>query len=111
MHDLGFDLPTSLHIAVVLAGFLLGMATSVQLEADAERETGLRGDEWTEEQDEEFARVNVNGRFPMLEAVGEVPGFEMRLDDLFDLGLKLILDGFAAMIAARAEDPGAPNNR
>jgi DNA-binding GntR family transcriptional regulator len=107
VHELGFDLPTSLHVAVVMAGFLLGMGTSAQMEADAERETGLRGDEWTEEQDEAFARVNVNGRFTMLEAVGDVPEFEMRLDDLFELGLKLILDGFAAMVAARgAGDDG-----
>jgi hypothetical protein len=57
-------------------------------------------------QDEAFARVNVNGRFSMLEAVGQLPGFDLRLDDLFELGLKLILDGFSAMVAARGEGHG-----
>ncbi len=111
VREVGFDLPTSLHISVVLAGYLLGIGSSLQMEAEAERETGITSDEWMQEQDEEFARVNVENRFPMLEAVGNLPDFDLDLDGLFELGLKLILDGFAAMIAARGEDPGVPNAR
>jgi len=103
VRELGFDLPTSLHIGVVLAGFLIGIGSSLHMEAEAERETGLTSDEWMQAQDEAFAQVNENGRFPLLEAVGEVPSFDLRLDDMFELGLKLILDGFEAMVAARAE--------
>jgi len=39
----------------------------------------------------------------MLEAVGNVPDFDLNLDGLFELGLKLILDGFESMVAARGE--------
>ena len=101
VRDLGFDLPTSLHMAVVLAGLLLGIGSSLQMEAEAERDTGLTSDEWMQAQDEEFARVNVGNRFPLLEAVGDVPDFDLDLDGLFELGLKLMLDGFAALVAAR----------
>ena len=104
VRELGFDLPTSLHIAVVLAGLLLGIGSSLQMEAEAERDTGLTSDEWMQAQDEEFARVNVDHRFPLLEAVGDVPDFDLDLDGLFELGLKLMLDGFAALIAARGLD-------
>ena len=64
VRELGFDLPTSLHIAVVLAGFLLGIGSSLQMEAEAERDTGLTSDEWMQAQDEEFARVNVDDQVP-----------------------------------------------
>jgi hypothetical protein len=101
VRELGFDLPTSLHIAVVLAGFLLGIGSSLQMEAEAERDTGLTSDEWMKSQDEEFARVNVGNGFPLLEAVGNVPDFDLDLDGLFELGLKLMLDGFGALVAAR----------
>jgi len=103
VRELGFDLPTSLHMAVVLAGFLLGIGSSLQMEAEAERETGITSDEWMQAQDEAFARVNADNRFPMLEAVGNVPDFDLNLDGLFELGLKLILDGFESMVAARGE--------
>ncbi len=101
VRELGFDLPTSLRIAVALAGFLLGIGSSLQMEAEAERDTGITSDEWMQAQDEEFARVNADKRFPLLEAVGNVPDFDLDLDGLFELGLKLMLDGFHALVAER----------
>jgi DNA-binding transcriptional regulator YhcF (GntR family) len=106
MHDLGFDLETSLHIAVVLAGFLLGIGSSLQLEAEAERDTGISSDEWMETQEEAFQQVNSDHRFPMLEAVSQVPDFDLRLDDLFEFGLGLLLDGLAGLVAAKGTPAG-----
>jgi DNA-binding GntR family transcriptional regulator len=99
--DAGFDLPTSLQISLVLAGFLLGIGSSLQMEAEAERETGVTSEEWIQTQDEAFERVNVDQRFPMLEAVGIEPGFDLSLDAVFELGLTVILDGIEALMASR----------
>lgn len=99
--DAGFDLQTSLQIAMLLAGYLLGVGSSLQMEADAERETGVTSGEWMEAQDEAFSLVNVDNRFPMLEAVGNEPGFDLSLDAVFELGLKVILDGIEALQTSR----------
>jgi AcrR family transcriptional regulator len=81
--EIGFDLPTSLYLAVALSGFLMGIGASLQMEADAQRETGLTSDEWMQTQEEEFNRATATGRFPMIEALAEIPDFDLRLDDLF----------------------------
>jgi hypothetical protein len=81
-----------------LAGFVLGLALSVQLDTEAERETGLTSDEWMQAQDAAFEGIMASGRFPMLAGVGQIPDFDLDLDSLFETGLALMLDGFAALI-------------
>jgi DNA-binding GntR family transcriptional regulator len=102
VHELGFDLPTSLQITVVIVAMLLGIGASLQMEAEAERETGLTSDEWMQTQAEALNRVVASGRFPMLAAVAEIPDFDLRLDDLFELGLRLLLDGLTPLVEAQA---------
>ena len=36
-------------------------------------------------QEEEFNRATATGRFPMIEALAEIPDFDLRLDDLFEV--------------------------
>jgi AcrR family transcriptional regulator len=98
VHDAGCDLVTALRVSVSLAGFVLGLALSVQLDTEAERETGLTSDEWMQAQDAAFEGIMASGRFPMLAGVGQIPDFDLDLDSLFETGLALMLDGFAALI-------------
>jgi hypothetical protein len=100
--DLGFDPQTSLKIAVAMSGFLLGVGTSLQLEAEAERETGLSPEEFMRTQEDVFTDL-AEHRFPALFEASMIPDFDLPLDDVFEFGLGLMLDGLAQRIAARRQ--------
>jgi hypothetical protein len=103
MHDAGLGIDTALYCAVTLTGFVLGLAGTVQLEAEALQETGVSSHEWMEAQGDAFAAIAASGQFPMLAGLSDVPGFDLDLDRLFEFGLKVILDGFAGLV-----EPPAP---
>jgi DNA-binding transcriptional regulator YhcF (GntR family) len=98
LHEAGQDLPTSLQVTVAIAGLVMGVGTSLQLEADAQRDTGMTSSEWMDAHDREFDEVGGADRFPMLAEASAVPGFDLRLDDVFEIGLELMLDGLAQRI-------------
>lgn len=106
VHEAGFDLPTALRVSVSLAGFVMGIGSSMQLDVEAERETGLTSDEWLESQDATFTEVTASGRFPLLVAVGSEPGFDLDLDSIFECGLALLLDGFEQLVSQQAVRTG-----
>jgi AcrR family transcriptional regulator len=97
IRDLGFDADTALEIFLAIAGLLFGVAVSLQMEVEAERETGQSYDEWVDQSDEVMERLDVATRFPHLAAVQTPPD----LDAVFDLGLTLILDGLAQRLPDR----------
>ena len=101
VHELGFDLPTALHVTVTLAGFVIGIATSIQADTEAEQETGLTADEWMEKQGAEFEDIVGGGGYPLLAEVAAQPDFDMDLDVVFELGLGLLMDGFARLVENR----------
>jgi AcrR family transcriptional regulator len=99
--EAGFDVPTSLYIAVTLAGLLVGIGASHQMEADAMRETGLSNDEWMAKQGERFDWPDYATRFPQLTAIAYEPGFELSLDILYEFGLSLMLDGLERRLPSK----------
>jgi AcrR family transcriptional regulator len=102
VHELGFDVKTALHVTVTVAGFVIGIAASLQMDTEAEQDTGLTADEWMEKQSPEFDDIVATGRYPLLTAISAQPNFEMDLDTVFELGLSLLMDGFARLIENRA---------
>jgi DNA-binding transcriptional regulator YhcF (GntR family) len=101
LHDAGLDLSDSLKVTVAIAGLVIGVGISLQLEADAERDTGMTSEEWMDSHDREFNEVGGAAQFPMLAEVSSVPGFDLRLDDVFETGLALMLSGLAQQIEAQ----------
>jgi AcrR family transcriptional regulator len=96
----GHGLPTAtiFRASVTLAISVRGTAVNFEPEALAEQDTGLTDDEWMNGQAEVLGRILASGRFPMmLRAVNE-PGFTFDLSDLFEFGLRQLLDGLAAQI-------------
>lgn len=98
LHRLGFDLSTTLHIVIAIAGFLHGTAVNLEVELEAQQDTGVSSDEWMQAQDAAFQAIVASGRFPLLTAVSAQPDFDVELDRLFELGLTLLLDGLAIQI-------------
>jgi AcrR family transcriptional regulator len=102
VHELGFEIETALHVTVTFAGFVLGIGASLQRDTEAEQETGLTADEWMEKQSPEFDDIVAGGGYPLLAALGTRPDFEMDLDTVFELGLRLLMDGFAQLVERSA---------
>jgi hypothetical protein len=77
---------------------MIGVGTTLQLEADAERETGMTSVECMDSQEAAFLQLGAMTRFPALAEVASIPGFDLELDDVFETGLGLMLDGIAQRI-------------
>jgi hypothetical protein len=96
----GLDPNTMLHLAATLFGYVRGCAMNVELQSEAEQDSGLTDDEWIESQGANFARVLASGRYPVLERIFEAPGVDLDVDSLFEFGLRRLLDGYAALLQA-----------
>jgi DNA-binding transcriptional regulator YhcF (GntR family) len=91
LREQGLGAAQAMQVVLALAGLLSGVGASLQAEVETERETGLTQSDWVEGQEEAFLRLDVGHRFPNLAAVDDPPD----LDEVFELGLSLLLDGLA----------------
>ncbi|MEH1127466.1 TetR/AcrR family transcriptional regulator C-terminal domain-containing protein [Micromonospora sp. CPCC 206061] len=101
----GLDRATMVHAAVTIAGHVVGAAMHLEQEVEAEQDSGLSNEEWYEAQDLTLGRLLASGRFPMLASLDDIPDFDLNLDIIFELGLRLLLDGLAAMIESAGTSP------
>ncbi|GAA2365390.1 GntR family transcriptional regulator [Nonomuraea africana] len=102
LEGLGFDAVTRLNLHVLFYSSIQGLVVNAERETQAQSATGLSEDEWMDSQEADLRRLVATGDHPafaaMLEGVGD--GYDLDLDMLFELGLKLQLDGLATMIEA-----------
>ena len=96
----GLDAVTRMQMHITLFGFVQGIAVNLETEAEARGDTGMTDDEWMQTRLPDFAALAASGRFPFFAAVLREldPGFDLSFDDLFELGLRALLDGFAHVI-------------
>ncbi|MFG3340006.1 GntR family transcriptional regulator [Glycomyces sp. NPDC048151] len=101
----GLGLPPKLHfdVHVLLFSHVVGLAANFEAEDEAVSETGLSSEEWTDLQyqprigDDAFMDAHPHfaklfGHFGSL-----TDGYDMDLEDLFELGLALTLDGVESL--------------
>ncbi|MEU3274413.1 TetR/AcrR family transcriptional regulator C-terminal domain-containing protein [Saccharomonospora sp. NPDC006951] len=85
--------------ALALPSLVRGHALDVLGETRAERETGLRGEQWWRIVEDEVGSLVASGRFPALAGIGDAaPERAMGLggaDEVFDHALSCYLDGLA----------------
>lgn len=100
-HGLSASVRMNLHI--VLYAFVQGMAVNLEAEADAQSDTGLSEDAWMHTQLDGFRGLAESGAFPAFGRTlyGLDGSYDLDMDALFETGLALLLDGFAARFAAR----------
>lgn len=89
---LGLDQVTLFDLHLSLCTFVRGVAIGLAPEADAERDTGMTGDEWVETIDN---WAEIIARSPVFNEVASRGNYELDLDRLFRFGLKRLLDGMA----------------
>jgi DNA-binding transcriptional regulator YhcF (GntR family) len=95
---------------VLIYSHIVGLAANFEREDEAVSDTGLSAEEWTDLQ--YVPSVNGDGvmsRYPHFAKLfghfGSLPdGYDMDLDEMFRLGLALLLDGLEAL-AARHREP------
>jgi AcrR family transcriptional regulator len=85
----------SMHL--ILFNYVRGFATSLEMEATAEADTGVTADEWMDVQKPVLDAMLADHDLPAFRAVldsYEPGGFDLDLDELFETGLGYLLDGF-----------------
>jgi AcrR family transcriptional regulator len=98
--DLGLTEDEMLAAVVTVSAFVAGLAKTVIEATQAAERTGIADEEWWEIQGEFVGPAVVAGKLPMLTKVGEAGAFNSMFDN-FEFGLRCVLDGLGAQIAAR----------
>ena len=87
----------SLHL--ILFNYIRGFATSLDMEATAEANTGVTADEWMDVQKPDLERLLADQDLPafrtVLNSFGSA-GYDMDVNELFEAGLDFLLQGFRA---------------
>ncbi|WP_405439459.1 TetR/AcrR family transcriptional regulator C-terminal domain-containing protein [Streptomyces avidinii] len=96
----GLDPSTLFDIHVLLYSHVQGLAAHLEMEADAEAATGQSEDQWMDSRAPVLQELVDSGRFPTFaKVVGSFEdGYDLRLDALFELGLRALLDGLTPVV-------------
>ncbi|MDG6103044.1 TetR/AcrR family transcriptional regulator C-terminal domain-containing protein [Dactylosporangium aurantiacum] len=87
-----------LHVHLLMFSYVRGLATTLEAEAEAERDTGITGNEWM---DRGFGGAELPPDVPVFRHLVEIDDFDLDLDHLFGFGLDRLLDGLATYIDGR----------
>lgn len=96
----GLDTTTLFDIHVLLYSHVQGLAVHLEREAHAAATTGQDEDQWMDSRGDALQGLVDSGRFPtftkVVSSFGD--GYDLRLDTLFELGLKALLDGLTPVV-------------
>ncbi|RDG37490.1 TetR/AcrR family transcriptional regulator C-terminal domain-containing protein [Streptomyces corynorhini] len=87
-----------MHCHLTLFAYVQGLAVAADLESQARQDTGLSDEEWLARNEPQFGAIVAGGAYPLLNTLFTQDEFDLDLDTLFEFGLRLTLDGIAAMI-------------
>ncbi|MGO4633157.1 TetR/AcrR family transcriptional regulator C-terminal domain-containing protein [Streptomyces sp. 2RAF24] len=96
----GLDPTRLFDIHVLLYSHVQGLAVHLEMEAHAEAATGQSEDQWMDGRAPALRELVESGRFPTFgKVVGAFEdGYDLRLDALFEFGLKALLDGLTSLV-------------
>jgi DNA-binding transcriptional regulator YhcF (GntR family) len=93
----GLEPATAFSMHLILFNYIRGFATSLEMEAVAEADTGVTADEWMDVQKPALEAVLADQDVPafrtVLDSFGQ-NGYDMDVDQLFEAGLDYLLEGF-----------------
>ncbi|MFB9180406.1 GntR family transcriptional regulator [Dactylosporangium sucinum] len=91
-------------LQVLVYSQVQGLAMHLEGEARALADTGIDEDAWMAANNAGFAGIVDSGRYPRFTALmagfAEAGGYDLDFDELFELGLGVLLDGLAVRFAA-----------
>jgi AcrR family transcriptional regulator len=95
--DRGLKPATAFSMQLILFNYIRGFATSLEMEAAAEADTGVTADEWMDVQKPALevllADQDLRAFRTVLDSF-EPGGYDMDVNELFEAGLRYLLDGF-----------------
>ncbi|GAU66470.1 putative TetR family transcriptional regulator [Streptomyces sp. NBRC 110611] len=96
----GLDRATLFDVHVLLYSHVQGLAVNLEWEAHAEASTGQSEDQWMDSRAATLEELVESGRFPTFAKVLGAfdDGYDLRLDALFESGLRALLDGLTPLI-------------
>jgi AcrR family transcriptional regulator len=97
--------PERMYIQVLLFSFVRGLASALEPEVEAQRDSGMTADEWMQTQEQTFGRLMSTDAFPHFTALVDQE-FDLDLDRLFEFGLARLLDGIELLVNADPAGPG-----
>jgi hypothetical protein len=86
-----------MYAAITVFGYVRGVALNLEPEAQAEQDTGLTADEWVDHQTAQLTELIRTEDLRGFQALAVPDGFDFDydLDQLFEFGLNVLLDGLA----------------
>lgn len=93
----GLEPKTRLYAYLTVFGYVRGVATSLEVEAQAEQDTGLTPDEWIDTQADVLRPMIDNANLPAFTEITQ-HDIDFDLDDLFEFGLARVLDGLEKLM-------------
>uniref|UniRef100_UPI0034DFD403 TetR/AcrR family transcriptional regulator C-terminal domain-containing protein n=1 Tax=Streptomyces sp. PU-14G TaxID=2800808 RepID=UPI0034DFD403 len=97
----GLSPAAMLNVNVLLYSHVQGLAVQWERETAARSATGLTDEEWLADQSATMASLTTSGAYPtfsrVVGALGR-DGYDLHLDELFELGLTALLDGVARLL-------------
>ncbi|MGW1674120.1 TetR/AcrR family transcriptional regulator C-terminal domain-containing protein [Streptomyces sp. NPDC002324] len=102
----GLDPTRLFDIHVLLYSHVQGLAVHLEMEAHAQAATGQSEDQWMDSRTPALQELVESGRFPTFsKVVGAFEdGYDLRLDALFEFGLKALLDGLTSLVEGEQAD-------
>src|SRR5215472_13799419 len=100
LDGLGLTIQEMMQVHTTLFSHVRGLAFNLEAEAQAEQDTGLTSEEWMQTQEHGFRVIAGTGDFPLLNRLVNSE-IELDLDQLFEFGLGLLLDGLERHLAGR----------
>jgi AcrR family transcriptional regulator len=99
----GVQLSERMYVQILLFSFVRGVASALEPEAEAIRDSGLTSDQWVEAHAGTFTTLVEANSMNYLKELTRTD-FDYNLDQLFEFGLARLLDGLTLFVEAR--DPG-----
>ncbi|MET9271291.1 GntR family transcriptional regulator [Kribbella sp. NPDC003557] len=94
-----FGKSATLSATISLFAYVRGIALVMESEAHAEQDTGVTADEWADRQSDQLAAMIAAGNLTAFqELLADGFDYDYDLDQLFEFGLAIFLDGLAARL-------------
>ncbi|MGW0787573.1 TetR/AcrR family transcriptional regulator C-terminal domain-containing protein [Streptomyces sp. NPDC002911] len=96
---LGLTPEQMLHTHLTVLGYAQGIAMAVELESQAQQDSGMTAAEWMTSMEPRVDAIQTTAAYPVLSTLSKEDSFKLELDTLFEFGLARVLDGVAVLVA------------
>lgn len=97
LDGLGLDHQTTFTAYLMLINYVRGMALNLEMEAEAEADTGVDNEEWLDAREPQLHALIESGAFPVFTRF-ITQEYDFDLNRLFEFGLQRLLDGLEALL-------------